>query len=429
MDKFRFKRHLNQLEAHYKDACCEHQEPLAIDLSGWQKLIEQMGKDLQSGKIKPGDLNQSFIRQTYQEVNKAAGSGYGKDWNKKSMEELPNPMITKMKQNIYMFSAAKNAAMLLEINERMYDGNRLRTPDELAAILDGLNIKYNKNWLATELITATHSGQMAQKWESIESNRKLFPNLKYKTQGDDRVRPEHEKLDGIIAPIDSPFWDKYYPPNGPRCRCDAIQTAEPVSRDIPNHVEGVTPVFQNNLGKTAQIYNEDKYPYFVMSKELPQFLTNFNASKEFAPIEKVTTPKGNNVDINIFARQDSLKDHYESSVILADQLEQKVIIRPDLKDKTNITLDNKAAELIYPKTKQSDKHLKDAQEKGAEIVIFNLKNINGAEPDYLHALALSLQDPEQYPGIIQVSIIDQKGYGSLYLRADFVNKYKTGAHE
>lgn len=49
---------------------------------------------------------------------------------------------------------------------------------------------------------------------------------KYVTTGDDRVREEHERLDGITLPKDDPFWDRFYPPNGWNCRCQAIPIFE-----------------------------------------------------------------------------------------------------------------------------------------------------------------------------------------------------------
>lgn len=45
----------------------------------------------------------------------------------------------------------------------------------------------------------------------------------YVTAGDDRVRPEHEGLDGVSLPKDDPQWDSIWPPNGFNCRCDVIE--------------------------------------------------------------------------------------------------------------------------------------------------------------------------------------------------------------
>lgn len=46
--------------------------------------------------------------------------------------------------------------------------------------------------------------------------------FEYVTVGDDRVRESHEKLDGVKRRADDKFWQKFWPPNGWNCRCQAI---------------------------------------------------------------------------------------------------------------------------------------------------------------------------------------------------------------
>lgn len=43
--------------------------------------------------------------------------------------------------------------------------------------------------------------------------------LQYDAVNDDRTRPEHAAMDGIILPLDHPFWRTHFPPNGWYCRC------------------------------------------------------------------------------------------------------------------------------------------------------------------------------------------------------------------
>lgn len=51
---------------------------------------------------------------------------------------------------------------------------------------------------------------------------RVTPYLMYTAVGDERTRPEHMKLDGVIKRADSVFWDKYTPPLGFNCRCGTI---------------------------------------------------------------------------------------------------------------------------------------------------------------------------------------------------------------
>ncbi len=73
------------------------------------------------------------------------------------------------------------------------------------------------NILRTNLQTAYSAGR----WAQMQSTKKYFPYLEYYTVGDRRVRPSHAVLGGMVFPIDHPFWDANYPPNGFSCRCGA----------------------------------------------------------------------------------------------------------------------------------------------------------------------------------------------------------------
>lgn len=41
----------------------------------------------------------------------------------------------------------------------------------------------------------------------------------YDAVNDNRTRPQHKAWDNIVLPVDHPFWDTHYPPNGWNCRC------------------------------------------------------------------------------------------------------------------------------------------------------------------------------------------------------------------
>jgi uncharacterized protein with gpF-like domain len=101
------------------------------------------------------------------------------------------------------------------------------------------------------------------------------------TIGDDKVREGHNKLHGIIKPINDPFWDTHYPPNGFSCRCYAKPTAETADeRKAPTNPD---KGFGNNVGKDDEIFN-DEHPYFTMpkgaKKNVDKSLENFKKSQK-----------------------------------------------------------------------------------------------------------------------------------------------------
>lgn len=61
----------------------------------------------------------------------------------------------------------------------------------------------------------------AGRWARIERARDVNPYILYRTMRDERVRASHRPWNGLALPVDHPFWNTHYPPNGWRCRCTA----------------------------------------------------------------------------------------------------------------------------------------------------------------------------------------------------------------
>jgi SPP1 gp7 family putative phage head morphogenesis protein len=63
-------------------------------------------------------------------------------------------------------------------------------------------------------------------WGRIQAGKAAMPYLRYIAVKDRRTRPEHLALDSITLPVDHPFWQSWFPPNGWNCRCTVIQVSE-----------------------------------------------------------------------------------------------------------------------------------------------------------------------------------------------------------
>lgn len=63
----------------------------------------------------------------------------------------------------------------------------------------------------------------------------------YTTVGDNRVREEHEELDGMTADLDNDVWDTYLPPLGFNCRCTVIPLFSDFDEDIPDDLPEIDP--------------------------------------------------------------------------------------------------------------------------------------------------------------------------------------------
>lgn len=66
----------------------------------------------------------------------------------------------------------------------------------------------------------------AGNWQHIQDTAKTHPYLQYKNRDPARARPEHKAWNDIVLPIDDPFWDSHYPPNGWNCKCWVRQVSK-----------------------------------------------------------------------------------------------------------------------------------------------------------------------------------------------------------
>lgn len=73
--------------------------------------------------------------------------------------------------------------------------------------------------LETVYRTNMQSAYMAGRWQELQDNKAQMPYLQYTAVMDNRTRPRHRMLHGLIYHIDDAFWDSFYPPNGFNCRC------------------------------------------------------------------------------------------------------------------------------------------------------------------------------------------------------------------
>lgn len=137
--------------------------------------------------------------------------------------EVPEEMLKALQQDVYIFSALKTHAQLYEASRQLVDENgKVRSFAQYKQEYKQINQAYNKNYLEAEYEFAIASAQSVQKWVKIEQNKDRY-NLQYRTAGDERVRVSHRALDRITLPPSDTFWSSYYPPNGWRCRCIAIE--------------------------------------------------------------------------------------------------------------------------------------------------------------------------------------------------------------
>ena len=185
---------------------------------------------------------------------------------------MSDAMRHRLERSNFIFSGFKAFHELNEAFPSLIDENGERKPFErFLNDVQAIDSTYNKNYLRAEYNFCQASADMAAKWEQIEADGDRY-NLQYRTQHDEKVRPEHAALDGVTLPPSDPFWESYYPPNGWNCRCTVAQvrkskypTTDPEearARGEEALQKDTRGIFRFNSGKQGKTF-PDYNPYTI----------------------------------------------------------------------------------------------------------------------------------------------------------------------
>lgn len=235
-----------------------------------------------------GKYNQLADAELYTLTTNALMEGLRKGYTSEVADitiETHGEMFAALENNVRLFSGFKSAAQIKAATNLLFDKDGvLRSFSKFKKDVLAINEKYNKTYLLAEYNTTIASGQAAAKWVDIQADAETFPFLQYITVGDDRVRPEHSMLDGVIKEINDPFWRKYYPPNDWQCRCTIKRVRKGVATETDQlNLPSLKAQFNGNSGINKQVFNEQKHPYFKLEKG------NIRATKK--AINQIVKPK------------------------------------------------------------------------------------------------------------------------------------------
>ena len=321
-------------------------------MTNYNQLIEKIAKQLHDGTLKPSDLNGDLLTTILGDLKGALTDGYGKDF---SNYDTNAKSKLQLNQNLYRFSGAKTYQELAKMN--YYLANKIPFQDFKKEALK-VNEQYNVQYLQTEFNTANRSGAMAKKWAKIQAQKGLYPNLTYKTVKDNRVREEHRNLQDITKPVDDPFWDKWYPPNGWHCRCYVTQSDGDVTPGTP---EGnPTPGFHGNVGKSNMAFNENEHPYFVFpAEDAKKIKASFEDLKRSKPdYQTVFETKKATLAVSTWADPNDIKNNYHYAKIIVEKL------NIDIKIRSHVEIDGVKNPEYETKSILSDLKVIDSEKRG-----------------------------------------------------------------
>lgn len=231
----------------------------------WEEIIRAM----HDGRIRDGWVDPQLMAWTAEKLNRAVfgDESDGTDPGLADDEAAPetDELRRFMRENVAVFSGFKTYHTLRAATDELMDeqGN-FRTFAQFRRHVLAIDATYNKHYLRAEYNHAIAAAQMAGRWQEIQQFKDRFPYLRYRTVGDDRVRKDHDRLHGVIKPVDDPFWDTNYPPNGWNCRCDVAQvdSAEGGKYLAPHEYPVLRGMWANNVGKSGIVFPKG-HPYYT----------------------------------------------------------------------------------------------------------------------------------------------------------------------
>ena len=227
--------------------------------------------------------------------------------------QTPKEMKAYLEKDAFIFSGLKTHTQLTEARSYLKDDNGNILPYHLfkQKILK-LNERYNQHYLEAEYQFAVHSAQSAANWANLQEDTSRYW-LEYRTAGDERVRAQHQSLNGICLPKDDDFWTEYYPPNGWRCRCIAVEVlarekslfdskkAKDLGEKATTHIapngKNKLQMFRFNPGKEQKIFPPNNaYHKMVGAEQVEKTLKQQVDYKKVSIQELETMYKNQNIN-------------------------------------------------------------------------------------------------------------------------------------
>jgi hypothetical protein len=212
-------------------------------------------------------------------LESAVYEGFGNDLNKDT-KPAEVKTLTSMRTNVYHFSAAKVYQMVRQVEVNRTTAKGMVSEVKFLQKSESIVSDFLGAYMFAEKDHSVEAGRAGGNWNKILV-QKSIPYLEYQTMKDNRVRPAHVYLDGIIRQADDKFWDTFYPPNGWMCRCKTRRTRKGEdtsleSFDMEEALQNVPKEFRYNFGKLGIVFSKD-HPYFkIPRKDKPFSRNNFN---------------------------------------------------------------------------------------------------------------------------------------------------------
>jgi hypothetical protein len=238
----------------------------------WTK--EQIGlliRKIYNGNFSSTKLPKKLYTEISSYLTDGVYKGYGKTISEVEFDSPDFEMLSELRTNIYLFSAAKTFNYVLSTENLIVENNEVLPFKEFKKRAQEVYKQYNETWLETEYNTAIGQAQSARAWKDFSEDA----ILKYV------VTPGVEHADvclamnGVERPKKDPIWKTRSPLNHYGCLCHLDASYDNVTRPLPKSIPEPPNGFNMNPGIDKKVFNSD-HPYFDVPQKYKKFAkTNF----------------------------------------------------------------------------------------------------------------------------------------------------------
>jgi len=166
-------------------------------------------------------------------------------------------------------------------------------------------------------------------WHRFEANKSTHPYLRYRLGPSLKHRPAHKRFDGLVLPVDDPFWQTHMPMNGWGCKC----WVQSLTRDKAEKV-GISdsPKVEYHDWENKSTGRKHKVPKGIS----PGFEYNVGRHREHKALEMVTDK------LSQVVTQNPKQANATMSALLGDSA-QKAMMDKVVRDMVTDVADNKRA--------------------------------------------------------------------------------------
>lgn len=351
--------------------------------------------------------------------------GLHNGWGDRRLEVAYNATdhlaLQMMEYNLFEFSTSKTEARLASVSQLLIDKEALqiRSKSDFFKEAEKITTDFNRTWLETEYNLSVAVGQNSANYVRFMDEKDTVTNLvRYETAGDNKVRSEHQLLNGKVFDLNDSSARDLWPPNAYGCRCEMVQhlgesntviskgsTAKKLLGDSFKDSQ-----FDINRGDTQQVFS--KKQYYKEIKGLGKDLKKMTHDQTYGLQDwKAFKQDLNSVQIDTTITKDNVSELFQKEgtqgktdfMGFQDYLKRKLILKKNTFGRQSGTTANAR---LFPK-------LQDVLKKPDEVYLHNHNEKDGTfQMRYLKFYKDQILVADTKPGNNNVEITNWKSITS-----------------